>query len=217
MSALTDKIRGALGAAIDRTAGTQIRRAAAALEPYRAQVRARYQKLESREKLLLKIAGGVFALFLAYNFIYFPIQSYQEGIQTRIETRQRELKEVNHLVATYLQRQSDLRTAEKNTVPISKDFSLFSVVEKALTQSVGHDKIGSITPGADRKLSDGFTQFSVELKLQNVTLAQVVDALYGIRTMSEPVAVASLRMTRRTQDPHSYDVDMTCVALAKNG
>lgn len=217
MSAAVEKIRAQAGAAIDRVAGPYIRRARAAIDPYRAQIRARYQKLESREKRLLKVAGAVFAVFLAYNFIYFPIQSYQESIQTRIETRQRELKEVNHLVATYLQRQSDLRTAEKNTVPIGKDFSLFSVVEKTLSQSVGHEKIGSITPGADRKLSDGFIQYSVELKLQNVTLGQLVDALYGIRSLSAPIAVASLRVTRRTQDPHSYDVDITCVALAKNG
>lgn len=217
MNPAIEKIRAHIGAAIERSAGPHLRRAAAAVEPYRAQAHARYQKLESREKLLLKIAGGLFAVFLAYNLIYLPIQSYQDSIQTRIETRQRELKEVNHLVATYLQRQSDLRTAEKNTVPISKDFSLFSVVENTLSHSIGHEKIGSITPGADRKLADGFTQYSVELKLQNVTLGQLVDALYGIRSLSAPVAVATLRVTRRTQDPHSYDVDMTCVALAKNG
>ena len=213
MSAAGEKIRSL----IDRIAGPYLRRAGAAIDPYRAQVRARYQKLEPREKLLLKAAGAVFAIFLAYDLVYLPVQSYRDGIQNQIETRRRELKEVDHLVATYLQRQSDLRTAEKNTVPMSKDFSLFSVVETTLTQSIGHEKIGSITPGADRKLSDGFTQLSVELKLQNVTLGQVVDALYGIRNLSEPVAVASLRVTRRTQDPHSYDVDMTCVALAKNG
>ncbi len=217
MSEAFDKLRERAGAAIERAAGTHIRRVAAAIEPYRAQLRGRYQKLETREKLLLKVAGAVLAVFLAYNLIFLPIQAYQQSLQSRIETRQRELKQVNHLVATYLQRQSDLRNAEKNTVPRSKDFSLFSVVEKTLTQSVGHEKIGSITPGADRKLSDGFTQLSVELKLQNLTLGQVVDALYGIKSLSAPVAVSSLRMTRRSQDPHTYDVDMTCVALAKNG
>ncbi len=206
-----------LMALADRLAGPYLRRASAAIEPYRAQARSRYQKLEAREKLLLKVAGAVLALFLAYDFVLLPIQAYQDGLQTRIETRRRELKEVNHLVATYLQRQSDLKSAEKNTVPMSKDFSLFSVVEKTLAQSLSRDKIGSITPGADRKLSDGFTQLSVELKLQNVTLSQLVDALYGIRSLSQPIAVSSLRVTRRTQDTHSYDVDLTCVALAKNG
>ncbi len=122
-----------------------------------------------------------------------------------------------HLVDTYVQRRSELQEAEKNTVPTGKDFSLFSVIEKSLSSSVGHDKIASITPGADRKLSDGFTQLSVDLKIQNVNLSQIVDALYGVKMLSAPVAVSSLRITRRTQDPHSYDVEITCVALAKSG
>ena len=66
-----------------------------------------------------------------------------------------------------------------------------------------------------RKLSDGFLQYSVELKLQDVNLAQIVDALYGVKTLTAPVAVSNMRVTRRIQDPHTYDVEMTCIALAK--
>jgi type II secretory pathway component PulM len=192
-----------------------IARARVAMRPYTAQLQARYQKLEPRERMLVKGAGGVFALFLAYNLVYMPISNWSDSIDATIETRHREIGQVQRLVDTYLQRQTQLRDAERNTVPIGKDFSLFSVIEKSLTQTVGHDKIGSITPSSDRKLSDGFTQFSVELKLQNVSLAQIVDALYGVKTLSAPVAVSNLHITRRTQDVHSYDVDMTCIALAK--
>ena len=56
----------------------------------------------------------------------------------------------------------------------------------------------------------------MQLKLDNVDLAQLVDALYGINTLPMPIGVPNIRIQRRTQDPHSYDVDMTCVALAKN-
>ena len=187
----------------------------AAIRPYVAQVRARYQKLESRERMLVKVAGGVIGLFLIYNLVYAPISNWSDSLETTVLTRHREIGQVQHLVDTYLQRKTQLRDAERNTVPIGKDFSLFSVIEKSLTQTVGHDKIASITPSADRKLSDGFTQYSVELKLQNVSLGQIVDALYGVKTLSAPVAVSNMRITRRTQDVHSYDVEMTCIALAK--
>jgi len=83
-----------------------------------------------------------------------------------------------------------------------------------MTKSVGRDKIGSITPGSDRKLADGFTEYSVQLKLANVNLAQLVDALYGINSLTMPIGVSTIRIQRRTQDTHSYDVDLTCVALA---
>ena len=215
MSSIVSKIGGWFAAQFDEAFGPPIRRIRGSLDPLTAQLRVRYQRLERRERILLQIAGVVFAIFVAYNFIYLPFQDWQQSLQTTLETRQHELGQVQHLVDVYLQRKAEVQTAEKSTVPIGKDFSLFSVIEKSLTQSIGHDKIGSITPAADRKLSDGFTQLSVELKLQNVSLAQVVDALYGVRSINAPVSVSNLHITRRTQDPHTYDVDITCVALAK--
>jgi type II secretory pathway component PulM len=192
-------------------------RASSTISPLIAQLQSRYQKLEAREKMLVRIAGAVFGLFLIYNFIYSPISNWRDSLDSTIETRHRETGEVQHLVETYLQRKKQLQDAERNTVPMGKDFSLFSVIESSLTKSVGHDKIASITPSADRKLSDGFTQFSVELKLQDVNLGQIVDALYGVKTLNVPVAVSDMRVTRRLQDTHTYDVEMTCIALAKGG
>ena len=185
-------------------------------DPILAQARSRYQKLEPRERILVQIAGGLLAVFLIYNLIYVPIVSMSSGLEDKIAARQHDLAEVRRLAGTYAQLKANLATAEKRTVPVGKDFSLFSVVEASMTKSVGRDKIGSITPGSDRKLADGFTEFSVQLKLANVNLAQLVDALYGINSLTMPIGVSTIRIQRRTQDTHSYDVDLTCVALAKN-
>ena len=192
-----------------------LERVSDATSPAIAQLRARYQKLESRERTLVKIAGIVVGLFFVYNFIYMPIATWRDSIDTTLDTRRHQIGEVQHLVETYLERKKQLQVAERNTVPIGKDFSLFSVIEGSLTKTVGHDKIASINPDADRKLSDGFLQYSVDLKLQNVSLAQIVDALYGVKTLSAPVAVSNMHVTRRIQDPHTYDVEMTVIALAK--
>jgi len=186
------------------------------LDPLIGQARGRYQKLEPRERLLVRIAGGVLGLFLIYNLIYVPIVDLSSGLEDKILQRQHDLADVRRLAGTYAQLKADLATAEHRTVPRSKDFSLFSVVEGSLTKSVGHEKIGSITPGSDKKLTDGFTQYSVQLKLAGVSLAQLVDALYGINTLSMPIGVANIRIQRRSADTHSYDVDLTCVALARS-
>ena len=189
----------------------------ARLDPFIDQARGRYQKLEPRERLLVKIAGGILGLFLIYNLIYVPIVDLGSGLEDKIVQRQHELAEVRRLAETYAQLKAEVTQAEHRTVPKGRDFSLFSVVESSLTKSVGREKIGSITPGSDRKLTDGFTEYSVELKLANVNLGQLVDALYGINSLTMPIGVANIRIQRRTQDTHSYDVDLTCVALARNG
>ncbi len=193
-----------------------IRQAAERIDPLVGQARERYQKLEPREQVLLRIAGALLGLFLAYHIIYVPIVSLSSGLEDKIVQRQRDLAEVRRLTVTYALLKADLATAEHRTVPLGRDFSLFSVIETSLTKSVGREKIGSITPGSDRKLADGFTEYSVQLKLADVNLSQLVDALYGINSMQMPIGVANLRIQRRSQDTHSYDVDLTCVALARN-
>ena len=186
------------------------------IDPYVAQARARYDKLEKRERLLVQIAAGLFALFMLYSLIYSPIADYVEGLDERIATREHDLAGVQRLVDTYATVKADLNAVQHNTVPGGKDFSLFSVVEASFSKSLGHEKIASITPQADRNLPDGLVQYSVQLKLNDVSLAQIVDALYAVRTLPMPVGIGNLRIQRRMQNTHSFDVDLTCVALGRS-
>jgi type II secretory pathway component PulM len=195
----------------------QTRRLRAQIDPYVVQARARYDKLEKRERMLVQVAAGLLALFVVYTLIYSPIADYVDGLDERIATREHDLAGVQRLVATYATVKADLNAVQHNTVPGGKDFSLFSVVEASFSKSLGHEKIASITPQADRKLPDGLVQYSVQLKLNDVSLAQIVDSLYAVRTLPMPVGIANLRIQRRMQNTHSFDVDITCVALGRSG
>lgn len=191
-------------------------RARAALAPRYAAAYARYQKLEARERVLVQVLAAVMAVFLAYNLVYVPVRGAFGGLAARIEQRQHDAVEVARMMRTYQRLRIDLATMRKRTVSASGDFSLFSVVEQALTKAPGKDKIASITP-ADKKIPGGLSQYTVELKLNNLSLGQIVDTLYGLGALNVPVTVSSLHVTRRTQDPHTFDVEMTCVALGRNG
>jgi type II secretory pathway component PulM len=186
------------------------------IAPLYAEVRSRYEKLEPRERWLVQIAGGLLAAYMAYGLIISPIAGLIGGLDGRIAEREHDLANVRRLASVYKQVKSELSEAEHNTVPKAKDFSLFSVVEASFTKSVGREKIASITPAADRKLTGGLVQYSVQLKLTDVSLAQIVDALYAMRTLKLPVGVSNLRIQRRAQNLHSYDVDITCVALGNS-
>ena len=193
-----------------RQAGDQIK-------PYYDQARSRFQKLEPREKILVQVAAGLLGILAVYNFVYLPIVNIGDDLQQRIIQRRVDLMQVRRLAMTYTDLKADLAQAEHHTVPLSKDFALFSVVESAMTKSFGRDKIASIVPDPPRKVSDNFTEFSVKLSLSNVTLQQVVNALYGISSLPVPVGIDDLHIQRRSPDTHSFDVNMTCVALARNG
>jgi type II secretory pathway component PulM len=186
------------------------------ITPALAALIARYKKLEPREKLLVRIAAVIVALLLGYNLVYVPVINLSYGLHDRIDARQRELVEVRRLVQRYQRLKLDLAATEKRTVPTAKDFSLFSVLEQALSKSVAREKIGSITP-VEKRVSNQLTEHSVELKLSSVSLGQIVDVLYSLKSLTVPITVSNLHIRRGAQDPHSYDVDMTCITLTRNG
>ncbi len=209
------KIIGAAADAIGARLTPRLREFHTALAPARASMSARYRKLEPRERVLLQIAGGALALFLLFNLVYLPVQGALGGLGDRIQQRQHDAVEVAHMMRTYQRLRIDLATMRTRTVAASGDFSLFSVVEQALTRAPGKDRIGSITP-AEKALPGGMKQYSVDLKLNQLTLGQVVDTLYGLSALNIPVTVSTLHITRRSQDTHTFDVEMTCVALGRN-
>jgi hypothetical protein len=178
--------------------------------------RAWFDKREPREKVLLGVAGAILAVLLLYNLIYSPIAWLKDSLTDRVASRQQELIDLRGLMQTYERMQHNLALAQHRTVPDNPNFSLFSVVEQTLSKSVGREKVGSITP-TDQPVAGGFHQYSVDIKLNGITLPQVVDTLYGVQTLNMPITVSNLQLRQRANDPHSYDVDMSCTALAKSG
>jgi len=175
-----------------------------------------YEKREPREKLLLGVAGGLVAVLLLYNLIYSPIVGLQESLATRVASRHSDLIDLHGLMRTYGRLQQELAQAQTRTVPDKANFSLFSIIEQTLTQSVGRERIGSITP-TDREVSGGFREYQIDIKLNSITLPQVVDTLFGVQSLGIPVTVSNLQLHQHSNDTRSYDVDMSCMALAKNG
>jgi type II secretory pathway component PulM len=186
------------------------------LAPARASASAWYEKRAPREKLLLRVLGVIFAVLFLYEAVYTPIVGLREDLAERAAARQQDLLDVRAMMRAYQRLRVELASTEKRTVAGGKDFSLFSVVEQTLTKSVGREKIGSITPG-DRAINGGLKQYTVDVKLSGINLVQVVDTLYGVQTLALPVTVSNFQLHEHAQDSHSYDVDMTCMAVGKNG
>jgi type II secretory pathway component PulM len=210
---LTDKL---LGAWRDSAAAEYAGRVGDWISPYYRQLRTRYYKLERRERMLLQAAGAVLAVLIVYNLVYLPIVSYQAALADEVDARQRDLTEVRRMAATWRQVRTELTGLEKNTALTATDFSLPSALSNALNGVVENDKIAGINPLANKPVSEQFTQYGADLRLTGVSLAQLVDVFYKIKSIKEPVVVSNVSIRKHPADPHSYDVDMTCSVLGKN-
>jgi hypothetical protein len=191
-------------------------RARAALGPYWQQAAEWYEKREPREKILLRLLGGVVTLLFIYNAVYLPAREWSDGLAEQVVTRQQQLMHVRAMMRSYERLRVELASTQKRTVAAGKDPALFSVLEMILTNNVGRAKIGSITP-SEHQVPGGFEQYTVDVKLNEIALSQIVDTLYSLQSLNVPITIANLQIHQHARDSHSYDVDLTCMALGKTG
>jgi Type II secretion system (T2SS), protein M len=187
-----------------------------AVAPYWRQVVEWYEKREPREKVLLRLFGGIAALLFIYQVIYLPAQEWRDDLAGQVATRQQQLIHLRGMMRTYERLRAELALTQKRTIPGGKDPALFSVVEMILTNNVGRAKIGSITP-SQRQVPGGFEQYIVDVKLNEIALPQIVDTLYSLQTLKVPIAISNFQIHQHAPESHSFDVDLTCMALGKSG
>jgi Type II secretion system (T2SS), protein M len=184
--------------------------------PYWRQVVEWYDKREPREKVLLRLFGGIAALLFIYQVIYLPAQGWRDDLAQQVATRQQQLIHLRGMMRTYERLRTELALTQERTLPGGKDPALFSVVEMILTNNVGRAKIGSITP-SQRQVPGGFEQYIVDVKLNEIALPQIVDTLYSLQTLKVPIAISNFQIHQHAPESHSFDVDLTCMALGKSG
>jgi hypothetical protein len=193
-----------------------ISRARTALAPYWQQAAQWYEKREPREKLLLHLLSLIVGVLLIYNIVYLPARSWRDGLAERVAARQHQLLRIRAMMRTYERLRLELASTQKRTVPGGRDPALFSVLEMTLSNIVGRAKIGSLTP-SEHQVPGGFEQYTVDVKLNEIALREIVDILYSLQSLNVPITIPNFQIRQRAQGSHSYDVDLTCMALGKSG
>ncbi len=191
-------------------------RAREALAPHLGRAAGWYEKREPREKLMLRVLGGVAAVIVVYNFVYVPARDWHDDLADRVATRQHQVIRLRGMMRNYQRLRLELTSTQKRTLPGGKDPALFSVLEMILTNSVGRAKIASITP-SEHSVPGGFEQYTVDVKLTEIALAQIVDTLYSVQSLNVPVTISNFQVHQHAQGSHSFDVDLRCMALGKTG
>ena len=191
-------------------------RARKALAPYWQQAAHWYEKREPREKVLLHVLGGIVTLLFIYNAVYLPARGWRDNLAERVAAQQRQVIHLRGMMRSYERLRVELASTQKRTVPGDRDPALFSVLEMTLTNSVGRAKIGSITP-SEHQVPGGFEQYIVDVKLNEIALPQIVDTLYSLQTLNVPITISNLQIHQHAQGSHTFDVNLTCMALGKTG
>jgi type II secretory pathway component PulM len=131
-------------------------------------------KLEERDKKALLIGGAAAACILLSVFVLAPVTSDLSRKRDLIPKKERELAEIRVLREQYLEIQRRLQEAQ---AAAAKRGPLLTEIESTTKRANLSSKIVSLKPQAGVQ-AENFKESIVEIKLDNVTLYDVVNYVY---------------------------------------
>jgi hypothetical protein len=172
-----------------------------------------YQRLSNRERTLVGLAGGALVVILIYTLIWQPLDDQRVQLAKRIQTKQHELVEVQQMRETYLDLRNQFDLRLKIIEKADPKFSLFPYIEATVSEVLGgRDKIASMNP-QNKDLGGAYREESVELKLNGVSLEQLVDLMYHIEKGAQPLRLTRLQVKKRARDMGTFDITATVSML----
>ena len=131
-------------------------------------------KLEARDRKTLIIGGTVAAVIMLYAFVLSPFLDDLSRKRDLIPKKERDLAEMKKLRDEYRVIQQQLQAAQEAA---AKRGPLLTEIENLTKRANLNSKIVSFKPQAGTQ-TEGFKESIVEIKLDNITLYDVVNYVY---------------------------------------
>jgi general secretion pathway protein M len=170
-------------------------------------------QLSRREQVA--VAVGVVAVLAAviYLGIIAPYRNTLAQLDSKITSRQRQIRDVESLRRDFLvlqQRQS----AAETRLDKAGAFSLFPFMEGLVGQIAAKENLISMRPQPSAP-RENLIEESVEVRLEKIRLSQVIRLLYAVDTADALLQVKNLRLRTRFDDRTLFDATMTIAALGR--
>lgn len=162
-----------------------------------------WRERTDREKVV--VGAGVLSvvLLLAYGLVIDPLLERSARLDRLIVQRQADLERVTRLKGDYRKAADRVAAQDRRTVEAGS-FSLLSFLEQTATTQQIRDRLASIRPQSVQALPP-YHEVSAEVKLENVTLVQVVAYLTALEAAPQRLRVKYLRLKTRFADPTVLD------------
>lgn len=179
----------------------------------RQRLAALLERLAPRERLLLggaAVATAAIVLWLAAS----ALADRREALAGQIAGARRDLVAMAAVRDALLQLRAEHDAVERRLATLGDDFSLFAHVQGLTRETLSRERVASMNPSS-RALPDGMEEESVEMRLSGVSLRELVAFLYAVEKGEAPLLVSRLRMKKRFDEPHAFDVTLVVARLRR--
>jgi general secretion pathway protein M len=157
----------------------------------------RFKKLNRRERYIIYGAACVLAFILMMQFIVTPFFDKKKQMKESLESRRIMLAKMQQWQVEFKSLKKDAQISKSRFARRSKGFKLYSFMNQLAGQSGVRDRITYMKPSPGVQKNGGYRLSRVEMKLEAVTMEQLVKYLYGIETSENMVDVRKLAITKK--------------------
>ncbi len=168
-------------------------------------LRAAFDDLSDRERILVSIVGALFVVLFFYFGVIQSSLGLRSDAQYRLSQAEQQLAVMSRLRREFDDVNERLTSVEKR-IQASSGGNLRTTLETLARSS--NVKVESMEPQATPS-NDRYRETKVEVELKQVTLQQTVSYLHQIENSEEVLSVKSLRMRTRQDRPEFLDVTFT--------
>ena len=171
-------------------------------------------QLAKREKYLISLAVIVIALALVIQLVIMPFVDKRERYNSNVAVKQKNLQEMVNLRQEYLvlQQGSDILAQRLASRP--KSFTLFSFLEKAAGDAGVKENIKYMKPSASTGKGP-FKESLVEMKLEKITLGQMVGYLKLIESPGRLVSIKRISIQSNKKETQYLDAILQVLTFTK--
>jgi general secretion pathway protein M len=161
-------------------------------------------QLAKREKYFIALAVIFIVLALLIQLLIAPFFEKKESLQNNLAVKQNSLQEMLVLHQEYLALQQDSNSLARRLASRPKNFTLFSYLEKAAGDAGIKDNIKYMKPSASTS-KGSFKESLVEMKLERITLGQMVGYLKLIEAPDKLVSIKRISIQSNTKETSYLD------------
>jgi hypothetical protein len=162
-------------------------------------------KLTKREKYYVYTGAFAVIMFIIINFVLFPFFDATAKMKRSVLTNEKILHEIRLLSSEYMALKSDSKDVAKALATRRKDFALFSFLEQQANRAAVKTNIKHMKPSTSNTTGP-YKESSVEMKMEGVTLKQLVNYLYLIESPQYLVSIKRISIRKSKSNPEYLTV-----------
>ena len=170
------------------------------------------RQLNKREKIVVSTGGLMLLLYIVFHFIVFPLAGNRAKLAKNLALREKELVEMRTMQRRYQELSKQSGSLTSLLAKRDAGFSLFSFLEKNAADSQVKEHIVYMKPSESPK-NELFKQSMVEIKLQAISLKQLVDFLEKTESTENLVGIDKITIQENTKEAATLDVTLKMVSV----